>query len=155
MNDLMKTMALAGLDVIDHRAWHPRGINTTLVNEIYAKKLLMIKRQLLKALAEPEKFLPQEKRSEILRKFGDFAISAEEADWHGLPIELAREKQEALERLEDEKIENTPLKAEFRAELVSMLKEGAYQDLDADLLSEDTETVGGFFNKAKNYFKKT
>ena len=25
------------LDIIDHRSWHPRGINTTLVNEIYAK----------------------------------------------------------------------------------------------------------------------
>lgn len=25
------------LDIIDHRSWHPRGINTTLVNEIYVK----------------------------------------------------------------------------------------------------------------------
>jgi hypothetical protein len=25
------------LDVIDHRAWSPRGINTTLVNEVYAR----------------------------------------------------------------------------------------------------------------------
>ena len=26
-----------GLEVIDHRAWSPRGINTTLVNEVYAR----------------------------------------------------------------------------------------------------------------------
>jgi hypothetical protein len=29
-----------GLDVIDHRAWSPRGINTTLVNEVYARTQL-------------------------------------------------------------------------------------------------------------------
>lgn len=42
LNDMMKTMARLGLDVIDHRAWHPRGINTTLVNEVYAKDVLNI-----------------------------------------------------------------------------------------------------------------
>jgi hypothetical protein len=28
------------LDIIDHRAWSPRGINTTLINEVYAKTKL-------------------------------------------------------------------------------------------------------------------
>jgi len=37
MHDLMRVMADLGLDVIDHRAWHPRGIDTTLVNEVYLK----------------------------------------------------------------------------------------------------------------------
>lgn len=31
------------MDVIDHRAWSPRGINTTLVNEVYARAQLEIK----------------------------------------------------------------------------------------------------------------
>jgi hypothetical protein len=31
------------LDIIDHRAWSPRGINTTLVNEVYAQTKLQIK----------------------------------------------------------------------------------------------------------------
>jgi hypothetical protein len=31
-----------GLDIIDHRAWSPRGINTTLVNEVYAQTKLQI-----------------------------------------------------------------------------------------------------------------
>ena len=34
---LMSVLGNKGLDVIDHRAWSPRGINTTLVNEVYAR----------------------------------------------------------------------------------------------------------------------
>lgn len=34
---IMNVVGSVGLDVIDHRAWSPRGINTTLVNEVYAK----------------------------------------------------------------------------------------------------------------------
>ena len=37
MHHLMATLSKLGLEIIDHRAWHPRGIDTTLVNEIYAK----------------------------------------------------------------------------------------------------------------------
>ena len=40
MHRLMGTLAKLGLEVIDHRAWSPRGVNTTLVNEIYAKDTL-------------------------------------------------------------------------------------------------------------------
>jgi len=34
---IMNVMGRFDLDVIDHRAWSPRGINTTLVNEVYAR----------------------------------------------------------------------------------------------------------------------
>jgi hypothetical protein len=37
MYDIMNAMYKLGLEVIDHRSWHPRGVNTTLVNEIYCK----------------------------------------------------------------------------------------------------------------------
>ena len=43
MLNLMKTMGNLGLDVIDHRAWHPRGVNSTLVNEIYARDSIEVK----------------------------------------------------------------------------------------------------------------
>jgi hypothetical protein len=36
----MAVMSRDGLEVIDHRSWHPRGVNTTLVNEVYAKAQL-------------------------------------------------------------------------------------------------------------------
>jgi hypothetical protein len=40
---MMATVAKLGLDIIDHRSWHPRGINTTLVNEIYCKDQISVK----------------------------------------------------------------------------------------------------------------
>jgi hypothetical protein len=40
---MMATVAKLGLDIIDHRSWHPRGINTTLVNEIYCKDKISVK----------------------------------------------------------------------------------------------------------------
>jgi Sodium/hydrogen exchanger family len=39
---IMNVMGKKGLDVIDHRAWSPRGINTTLVNEVYARSSLKV-----------------------------------------------------------------------------------------------------------------
>lgn len=39
---IMGTLGKNGLDVIDHRAWSPRGINTTLVNEVYARSPIRI-----------------------------------------------------------------------------------------------------------------
>lgn len=37
MHNMMKAIAKLGLDIIDHRSWHPRGIHSTLVNEVYVK----------------------------------------------------------------------------------------------------------------------
>jgi len=37
LNAIMSTMAKRSLDVIDHRSWSPRGLQTTLVNEVYAR----------------------------------------------------------------------------------------------------------------------
>lgn len=37
LHSLMNCMNRLGLSVIDHRSWHPRGVNTTLVNEVYVK----------------------------------------------------------------------------------------------------------------------
>ena len=37
MKSLLTVRPTSRLEVIDHRSWHPRGINTTMVNEIYAK----------------------------------------------------------------------------------------------------------------------
>ncbi len=39
---IMGCLGTKGLDVIDHRAWSPRGINTTLVNEVYARSPIRI-----------------------------------------------------------------------------------------------------------------
>merc|ERR1712151_530005 len=66
----MNTMGKLKLEIIDHRTWNPRGINTTLVNEIYAKdfivvteddeqslndRLLEIQKALLETIKQPDK----------------------------------------------------------------------------------------------------
>jgi Sodium/hydrogen exchanger family len=40
---MMDIMTQKHLDVIDHRSWCPRGINTTLVSEVYARSKLTVK----------------------------------------------------------------------------------------------------------------
>ena len=37
LTKLMSTMQRLGVEVIDHRSWHPRGLDTTLVNEVFVK----------------------------------------------------------------------------------------------------------------------
>jgi hypothetical protein len=37
---IMSSMGQLKLEIIDHRSWNPRGVNTTLVNEIYCKDTL-------------------------------------------------------------------------------------------------------------------
>eukprot|EP00591_Stephanopyxis_turris_P003514 CAMPEP_0195521100 /NCGR_PEP_ID=MMETSP0794_2-20130614/17952_1 /TAXON_ID=515487 /ORGANISM="Stephanopyxis turris, Strain CCMP 815" /LENGTH=778 /DNA_ID=CAMNT_0040650573 /DNA_START=46 /DNA_END=2382 /DNA_ORIENTATION=+ len=39
---MMRSMFDLELEVIDHRSWNPRGVNTTLVNEIYAQDKIQI-----------------------------------------------------------------------------------------------------------------
>jgi len=54
---IMNIMGKKGLEVIDHRAWSPRGIHTTLINEVYARTKLAVasdqtSQQALEALIE-------------------------------------------------------------------------------------------------------
>eukprot|EP00549_Striatella_unipunctata_P008414 CAMPEP_0118681660 /NCGR_PEP_ID=MMETSP0800-20121206/5062_1 /TAXON_ID=210618 ORGANISM="Striatella unipunctata, Strain CCMP2910" /NCGR_SAMPLE_ID=MMETSP0800 /ASSEMBLY_ACC=CAM_ASM_000638 /LENGTH=473 /DNA_ID=CAMNT_0006577981 /DNA_START=44 /DNA_END=1466 /DNA_ORIENTATION=- len=42
LHTMMSCMNMLGLDIIDHRSWHPRGVNTTLVNEIYCKDVIKV-----------------------------------------------------------------------------------------------------------------
>jgi Kef-type K+ transport system membrane component KefB len=37
MYDIMNAMYKLGLEVIDHRSWHPRGVHSKVFNEIYCK----------------------------------------------------------------------------------------------------------------------
>lgn len=41
---IMQTLQKMGIEVIDHRSWHPRGVNTTLVNEIYAQDSIKLEK---------------------------------------------------------------------------------------------------------------
>eukprot|EP00547_Thalassionema_nitzschioides_P007385 CAMPEP_0194199884 /NCGR_PEP_ID=MMETSP0156-20130528/725_1 /TAXON_ID=33649 /ORGANISM="Thalassionema nitzschioides, Strain L26-B" /LENGTH=776 /DNA_ID=CAMNT_0038924829 /DNA_START=55 /DNA_END=2385 /DNA_ORIENTATION=+ len=39
LHSVMNTVFQLELEVIDHRSWHPRGVHTTLVNEMYVRDL--------------------------------------------------------------------------------------------------------------------
>jgi len=45
MPRIMAKLSDLKLDIIDHRSWHPRGIDTTLVNEIYVKDVLTLEKK--------------------------------------------------------------------------------------------------------------
>jgi hypothetical protein len=42
MHNIMSCLYKLQLEIIDHRSWHPRGVNTTLVNEVYVRCNLKI-----------------------------------------------------------------------------------------------------------------
>jgi len=52
MHRLMAKLGKLGLEIIDHRAWSPRGVKTTLVNEIYAKDTIQISKGASKEILE-------------------------------------------------------------------------------------------------------
>lgn len=37
LHSMTAAIGKLGLDIIDHRSWHPRGITSTVVTEIYCK----------------------------------------------------------------------------------------------------------------------
>lgn len=76
MYDIMNSMFKLGLEVIDHRSWHPRGVNATLVNEIYcrgtidpalltpgkadmvvAEHIMKFREEILEAINQPVRYL--------------------------------------------------------------------------------------------------
>jgi len=63
---LMSSMMKLGLEIIDHRSWNPRGLNTTLINEIYVTdsvklgagqelddRLFVVQSAILEAISQP------------------------------------------------------------------------------------------------------
>lgn len=78
---------------------------------------MTLKRKMLQALASPD-FCPKDpvRRAKMLKRYDEFIISAEEADWVGLPMPMAVEKAE--KELEENTF-ITPLKDLYVADMVS------------------------------------
>ena len=121
-----------------------RYLLETPVNEVYANMLLKVKREILLALAK------KTARPEVLESYSSFTIPEEEADWHGLRIQEAREKQWYIESLERDR-RMVPKKHEYRKELHGMLKAGYLDDLDPKLLYEEQDSRG-LWKKIKDKF---
>lgn len=52
MMNIMSSLRSHELEIIDHRSWHPRGIKTTLVNEIYVRDRISLDENATQALEE-------------------------------------------------------------------------------------------------------
>jgi len=148
-----------GIRLVDECAGFDYYLLTTPVNEVYATGLLRIKRELLLALVDKDKFTTKAGGSSaIYEKYQQWAVSAEEADWHGLTMSEARRKQALIETKQRE-LEVVPDKIKYREELVEMLRSGKMDDMDLELAEENSESkegggIQGILGGIKNVFKK-
>merc|ERR1719495_1445702 len=93
-------------------------LKTDEVN-LCSRLAMTLKRRMLQALASPD-FCPDDpvRREKLLKKYNDYIIPAEEADWVGLPVSMAVEKAEQ-ERSEAVKV--IPLKHVYTADMAAGL----------------------------------
>merc|ERR1712096_425529 len=122
---------------------------STPANEVFATGLLRIKRELLLALADKERFTTKAGgKTEVYDKYQKWAVGREEADWHGLTLEEAKKKQARMEAEQVER-ETVPDKMRYRKEMV---------ELDLELADErNREEKGGLqgmFGGISKVFKK-
>jgi len=144
-------MTHRGLSLVDKSYGLDNYILKTPVNEIYAWKLLKLKREMLLKLTDKDNFAGG--NTDIYDKYQEFCVSHEEADWTGLTLQEAIKKQISIESNKSE-AEKIPLKSIYREELVHLLKSGHLDDLDPELaLQEQGKSQGGVFSSIKNAFK--
>lgn len=143
-------MTHRGVKLVDEANGFDNYILNTPVNEVYAFKLLKLKREILLKLADKDNFAGG--KTAVFDKYHEHAVSFEQADWTGLTLEEAKRKQLVLDSIK-RKEEEVPLKTQYRDELVHLLKEGFLDDLDPDL-QVDESTKPGLLSGIKNVFKK-
>lgn len=148
-------MTKRGARLVDECKGLDHYLLQTPVNEVYAWRLLRIKRELLLELADRESFCASRRLSggaAIYDKYAEFAVPHDQADWTGLTLREAVQKQVALDELEKEN-NTVPMKHKYRQELVDLLRSGYLDDLDLSL--EEAEGKGGIFGTIKSAFSSS
>ena len=143
-----------GIRLVDESGGFDNYLLKTPVNEIYATGMLRIKREILLNLADKENFTSKRGgKPEVYEKYEKYAVSYEEADWHGLTFNEALRKQAKIEMKQaDQNI--LPDKHSYRRELVEMLRSGKAEDLDLELEAESTEDKSWIGDKFKGLLNK-
>jgi len=143
-----------GIRLVDECAGFDKYLLSTPVNEVYATGLMKIKRELLLALADKEKFTTKAGgRVGVYEKYQEWAVGKEEADWHGLSMEEAKKKQAVIEARHLE-AEIVPDKLKYRKELVEMLRTGQLDEMDMELAENELSDKGGFLGGITKAFRK-
>jgi len=152
-------MTMRGARLVDEVEGFDNYILKTPVNEVYAWRLLRLKREILLALSNKENFTATNHKlgSKVYDKYHKYAVTEEEADWTGLTLLEAEDKQSWIEE-KAYKASLIPDKLRYRQELIELLNSGNLDDIDLELLEEDNDDrsekkgVAGVFSGIKNAF---
>ena len=149
---IMGVLGSKGLDVIDHRAWSPRGINTTLVNEVYARSPICISEDqtLLEALdvlveditkTMKETIGQSESRVKVQRWFPgvveEVVEETNEKQHKDIRHRLLQEASTALER--KAKLQTNATKEKTYEELIGRISEKPAETKEDDLNGADSK----------------
>ena len=139
-----------GIRLVDEKKGFDYYLLETPVNEVYAKGLLRIKRELLLALADKNQFSTRlGGKPEVYEKYEKYAVSQEEADWHGLSFPEALRKQSKILAVEAENSVQ-PDKIKYRQKFVEELRAGKVDELEMlDIDSESASEKTWLQNKLK------
>ncbi|KAG8182629.1 hypothetical protein JTE90_009992 [Oedothorax gibbosus] len=142
------------LKLIDEHKGFDHYILGTPVQDLQSQLALSIRRKLLLALVNKEKYHPDEETSkEVLEKYQKYAIPKEEAEWFGLTMREAVQKQRLLE----EEIVPVPLKHTFRAKYLEELKKKASEPESAaeeEAPEQEESRIQSFISKMNPFAKK-
>ena len=143
-----------GIRLVDECAGFDKYLLSTPVNEVYATGLMRIKREILLALADKERFTTKAGgKIGVYDKYQEWAVGQEEADWHGLSMDEAKKKQAVIESRQLE-AEIVPDKVKYRKELVELLRTGQLDEMDMELAENELSDKGGFFGGITKAFRK-
>lgn len=137
-------MTMRGARLVDEAKGFDNYILTTPVNEVYALRLLKLKREILLALCDKDNFSSKAHKlgPRIYEKYQQFIVPKEVADWTGLALHEAKKKQMILNSMVREK-NIVPDKLKYRQELLHLLRSGYLDDVDFELLDDTQEERGG------------
>ncbi|CAG0886136.1 unnamed protein product [Cyprideis torosa] len=131
------------LDLINDFAGFDFYILKSSNADLHSNLAMKIKRKMYLALAYKNIPYDDEKTiNQVFEKYQEFAVPAEEAEWFGLTLTEAVEKQKWLETLAEEK--KQPLKQAYRQELLKKLRKMKEEKTLPQYSPEDDE-----FNKEK------
>jgi len=146
---IMGVLGSKGLDVIDHRAWSPRGINTTLVNEVYARSPICISED--QTLQEALDVLVEDITKTIKETIGQSESRVKVQRWFpGVVEEIVEETNEKQHKdIRHRLLQEASTALERKAKLqTNATKEKTYEDLIGRISEKPAETKEDDLNGA-------
>lgn len=137
------------LKLIDEKYGFDNYILQTPPVDLMSELALRLRREMLLTLVR-ETLYPDNpaKKQEILEKYKDHIIPEEEADWYGLSLKEAADKQKLIE---EEANRPQPLKHSFRAEFIEYLMNKQHESETEKL---EGQSGAGWLSRVNPFAKK-